>query len=99
MRLIDADKAMKHLSDIAYTETENKNLLSKVIFTSSYIGDRETVDAEPVVHAHWETNYSNNENEVYYSCSKCHYPVNCWARLEGKYCLNCGAKMDEEAQE
>ena len=47
-----------------------------------------------VVHAHWEARTDDSEN-IYWCCSCCGYPTDkWWAR--GNYCLNCGAKMNEE---
>jgi DNA-directed RNA polymerase subunit RPC12/RpoP len=82
MRLIDADAINKYLK-------ENKMKRIMLIDTSP------TVDAVPVVHAHWEV---FNEDENAYECSNCH---DAFILLEGKpeennyqFCPNCGAKMD-----
>ncbi len=68
------------------------------------------VDAELVLHAHWE--YDPNANDCGlggWCCSKCHFkndtlgmrsklmfPLSMIAGT--RYCGNCGAKMDEEVE-
>lgn len=59
----------------------------------------ETVDAEPVKHAHWVERRSNNGN-MHYICSHCGKEVSYpYAKRRWKYCVECGAKMDEELPE
>lgn len=63
-----------------------------------------TVDAVPVVHAHWEDNHESFVPT--YRCSNCGYIRPIIAATPGNenpkqepsnYCCNCGAKMDKEA--
>lgn len=53
------------------------------------IGEALAVDAEPVVHAHWEC-----ECEPYCFCSNCRHKFSLFDRVPR--CPNCGAHMDEE---
>lgn len=56
-------------------------------------------DVKPVVHAHWIELRANNGN-VHYRCSSCGKEVSySYAKKRWKYCIGCGAKMDEEAEE
>ena len=50
-----------------------------------------TVDAEPVKHGHW----IRNDNGTY-SCSECYSWIPDEQHYYARYCLFCGAKMDEE---
>ena len=49
-----------------------------------------TVDAEPVRYGHW----IENDNGTY-SCSECHSWIPNEQHHYARYCLHCGAKMDE----
>lgn len=53
-----------------------------------------TVDAEPVRHGHW----IRNDNGTY-SCSECHSWIPDEQHYYARYCLFCGAKMDEVERE
>lgn len=52
-----------------------------------------TVDAEPVRHGHWV----RNDNGTY-SCSECHSWIPSEQYHYARYCLFCGAKMNEEEE-
>lgn len=52
------------------------------------------VEAEPVVHAHWEF-----LNDYQSRCSRCHSEVFVDHNDEPPYCERCGAHMDEEVAE
>lgn len=56
------------------------------------------IDAEPVVHGHW--NVESDNGSIMFTCSCCGYG---YADIDSvfvdephKYCPECGAKMDEE---
>ena len=53
---------------------------------------------EPVKHSHWIEHRTNSGN-MHYKCSHCGkevaYP---YAKKRWKYCIECGAKMDEEKE-
>ena len=85
MRLIDADELLKDKVSNAYVSRFE-------------IENAPTIDAEPVVHAHWirkrSTPFSGDND---WECSNCGNGC----RLDigyrpKKYCGDCGAKMDEE---
>lgn len=55
---------------------------------------RETIEAEPVRHGHWEI-HQDAVGNTYYECSYCHTT---WWEIKSKddYCSACGARMDGE---
>lgn len=89
MRLIDADELLKDKVSNAYiSRFEIENAL--------------TVDAEPVVHAHWIIQYDLGE-PCGAICSNCECEISydrngLFDTLEARRCSQCGAKMDEEAE-
>lgn len=96
MRLINADdlvKAFEALDQMSgqYAESFTNlagNRSMEIECAKDYIDNAKTIDAVPVVHAHW------NEDECgFYSCSNCGYE---WdeAEYKTKYCPECGAKME-----
>lgn len=60
-----------------------------------------TIDAEPVVHAHWIERITYERGKSDYVCSACNYEKNFYQVLLPfvNYCPHCGAKMDEEAEQ
>ena len=54
------------------------------------ISNLPTIDAEPVRHGHWV----RNDNGTY-SCSECHSWIPSEQHHYARYCLFCGAKMNE----
>ena len=79
MRLIDADYASDAVGFDEFTET---------------LDMMPTVDAKPVVHAHW----IDNGRDKSFTCSNC--KSGCLLNYEADYhksdyCPHCGAKMDE----
>ena len=65
---------------------------AKQIITD-HINSFPTVDAEPVRHGHW----IKNDNGTY-SCSECQSWIPNEQHYYARYCLHCGAKMDEEKE-
>ena len=56
------------------------------------------IEAEPVKHAHWIERRTNN-GSVHYTCSCCGKEVSYpYAKKRWKYCIECGARMDEEIE-
>ena len=60
------------------------------------IAHEETIDADLAVPAHWIERRANNGN-MHYVCSHCGKEVSYpYAKKRWKYCIECGAKMDED---
>lgn len=107
MRAIDADDLIKVFRALAlmrsgqyresYTNADGNRAME--IACAEYIISRQkTIEAEPVKHAHW-IEFRTNTGNVHYKCSHCGkevaYP---YAKKRWKYCIECGAKMDEEME-
>ena len=88
MRLIDADDLRE--------EWLHNGLNEKVYDTNDFldsIDDAPTIEAAPVVHAHWiEREFPLGKN---YECSNCQHIDGKHTAFRGHYCWYCGAKMDE----
>ena len=84
MRLIDADKLIERLKT-------NEELYGYLGIND--IESAPTVEAKPVIHAHWEWKKTPFGKDVPF-CTHCNktgfYTTN--------YCSCCGAKMDEEEE-
>lgn len=97
MRLIDAEALMQKLSRmIDYCKKDTKvNAITALFQVGDAIMDAPTIEAKPVVHAHWEGG----------TCSHCKLPWNYnmtdngddWGYFDPMpdYCCNCGAQMDD----
>lgn len=63
------------------------------------LDEQPTIDAEPIVHAHWRKS-TDDWGCTYYKCSQCsieYILINGTpANNDYLYCSHCGAKMDEE---
>lgn len=57
------------------------------------IKNQRAIEAEPVRHGHW----IRNDNGTY-SCSECQSWIPNEQHYYARYCLYCGAKMDEEKE-
>ena len=100
MRLIDAEAFLKTEIDrcgsapLVGTRTSNNEYLSERLKKAP------TIEAKPVVHAHWVTEQEAEEINRYdltYCCSACgHCDWDCTESEGFEYCPNCGAKMDEK---
>ena len=100
MRLIDAEALLIKLSRmIDYCKKDSKvNGLTALFQVGDAIMDCPTVEAKPVVHAHWFLLDDCANEGVYCSaCTKKVYKTDyANQKLKSKYCPNCGAQMDEE---
>ena len=96
MRLIDADTAIEKFNEAedykGYLKGDPEIILNSI----------PTVDAVPVVHAHWNEIFDYT-GTCYAECSRCGL---LWWIEEGTaeenemfYCPKCGAKMDEVVSE
>jgi len=101
MRLIDADEAKEKMKDMAAYSTRGCLLyLSDVLHK---IDECQTLDAAPVVHAHWVPQHPNNRTGKAYIfvCSNCKkFAIKSrQASIDEMgyvFCPYCGAEMDEE---
>lgn len=82
MRLIDADAVMKKFKSCDWYVPDDE---ARATFT---VDSASTVDAKPVVHAHWI------DSPWRWTCSNCGGGESYWLAEEFKYCPYCGAKMD-----
>lgn len=107
MRPIDADELIKafealELMSGQYAESFTNmagNRSMEIECAKDYIDNAKTIDAVPVVHAHWIERRANNGN-MHYVCSHCGKEVSYpYAKKRWKYCIDCGAKMDEEGKD
>lgn len=102
MRLIDAEALEQDFYD-RYDRKGYRNGKSLIYaawcLLKKLIDNAPTIEAKPVVHAHWFILDDCANEGVYCSaCRKKIYRVN-YANpklVESKYCPNCGAQMDEE---
>lgn len=99
MRPIDADALMNKIKkEITVTEKEGKGIVcSTIVFVLSnlldWIEDAPTIEAKPVVHAHWENEHLNRYGHLCHCCSNCGFSA---SHKDKNWCANCGAQMDEE---
>lgn len=89
MRLIDAVELLKKMlrEGDAYT---NDDIRHGYHNCQILVYDAPTIDAEPVIHGKW----IENDNGTY-SCSKCQSWIPNEQHYYARYCLRCGALMDE----
>lgn len=91
MRLIDADALLEEAWDV-----DCRCGYVQVVDVGS-IEEAPTIEAKPVVHAHWEnwgcqgTVCSNCHGRVLYECDG--------QEEKSKFCPHCSATMDEEVSE
>lgn len=85
MRLIDADKLLKHTIPVRGEYDDSCPFLA---VPTPYINGAPTVDAEIVKHGKWR------KIQNFAQCSECMHEVN-WGSKDflSPYCPNCGAKM------
>ena len=96
MRLIDVDRLLKEFPiRINHYDKENGNFryVLGIEAVMDYVKEMPTVEAEPVRHGHWV----RNDNGTY-SCSECQSWIPNEQHYYARYCLHCGAKMDEEKE-
>lgn len=90
-RAIDADEFMKNF------DKEIENGATDVFdAVENALEETPTIEAEPVKHGKWgETYYHYGEGDFVRDCSECGEPYS----PQTRYCPNCGARMDGEANE
>lgn len=101
MRLIDADKIREVYAPIAPIMVGDDVHYEPIVYMWE-IDNSPTVEAEPVVHAHWFTLDPNKRTGKAYkfACSSCERVVIksrqvSISELGYRFCPHCGAKMDE----
>lgn len=90
-KLIDAEKLEEYKADCCVSLTQWQEGWNNAI--DMIMSETPTVDAEPVRHGHWV----RNDNGTY-SCSECQSWIPNEQHYYARYCLHCGAKMDEEKE-
>lgn len=106
MRLIDADAAIKKLQKYV-TEMESdiyygSNLGIPKDCICEAIEEVPTIEAEPVVHAHWIMEKDYEDGKADYKCSNCEFDDTFFKDIPERFykrCPHCGAKMDKEAKQ
>ena len=90
MRLIDAEALIEEIDKANDKWTIPHNIVVETIFNAS------TVEAKPVVHAHWRGSKFAESMGIYgvVGCSNCDKNGSKYYR----YCPYCGAQMDEVAE-
>ena len=99
-RLIDADALVENIkSEIDDDKEIYPDDKASIMFRAGMktviriVKNQDTVD--PVKHGHW---VFVNDMVSYIKCSECGDNI-CWVNTKRpKYCPNCGAKMDGEAE-
>ena len=103
VRLIDANVLLKTLSDLKYEciNQKQKAACNAVLhdFMPQIINDEPTIEAQPVKHGKWvELPKALNPNELPCQCSNCKHVVSFYYGYpKSKFCDECGAKMDGDA--
>ena len=98
MRLIDAEAFLKTEIDRCGSAPLVGTWTSDNKYLSERLKKAPTIEAKPIVHAHWVTEQEAEEINRYdltYCCSTCgHCDWDCTESEGFEYCPNCGAKMD-----
>lgn len=99
-RLINAVAFEEELEDFSfggisliYDNSHDKMVARHTISEVTYLLDRApTIEAKPVVHAHWEDIGLETKHKFCTKCGGCVTQRESWVY---KYCPCCGAQMDE----
>lgn len=83
-------------ADAVLEQVFKEATIDAITMTECVMEQEPSEDVKPVVHAHWIERRVNNGN-VHCKCSHCGKEVSYpYAKKRWKYCIECGAKMDEE---
>ena len=77
-------------------DTDQTDLLELIM---DNLAEQPTIEAKPIVHAHWEYHGGDDDMELYGFCSHCgkgRLTEDDILRLKPLLCPYCGAQMDEE---
>ena len=95
MRLINADSLKSKMETTVMCGFDN-------YVACGVIDDEPTVEATPIVHAHWieKIDWQSSTGHIHYICSNCGYHIKYKPGSRGdgrghKFCDDCGAMMDE----
>lgn len=91
MGLIDTAAFIEKVKLAEKAGEETKGIYTTVDYLINEYG--ELVEAEPVRHGRWITNFETDEGRSL-RCSKCRMVFWVGHGRDGNYCPNCGAKMD-----
>ena len=99
MRLKDAEALEEKIENLItrFKALGRKQVAEDYNFVLTVLSTAPTIEAKPVVHAHWEkwgcqgTVCSNCHGRVLYECDG--------QEEKSKFCPHCGAQMDEKIDE
>ena len=96
MRLIDAEALYKKVLGRPVTNVDGYGYINH-IRVLEMIDNEPTVEAKPVVHAHWAL-FGKDGTDTDYGCTNCGYTFTTSGSYPQSvhYCPYCGAQMDEE---
>lgn len=104
--LIDREELRKFPIRIDHYDKENGSLdfVLGIETVFEYIEYLTTIEAKPVVHAHWKYYWDCNCDNYSYCCSNCGKDAltkeeTMYDQVLTKFCPYCGAQMDEEVFE
>lgn len=98
MKLINPDEIKFVIAPIAPIRIGEQVYFENVTFKHD-IEQIQRIEAEPVKHAHW-IEFRTNSGNVHYKCSHCGKDVSYpYAKKRWKYCIECGARMDDREGE
>ena len=91
MRLIDADALERDLFDADWMMDSDEHMVEDILRKMP------TIDAVPVVHAHWIKTFNSDGFVSTLRCSECGNSENS-TYVPGNFCWFCGARMDGEEE-
>lgn len=92
-RLFDENSLSENYT-ITYDEKSHNRIVATIPIWADFYIDISTIEAVPVVKAHWHSIYTNNMGVKVGFCSNCGHQK----EVVNNYCGNCGAKMEEGAE-
>lgn len=95
---IERESMIKHL-DILYDRMYAKSpqFYNGFMIARNFVNEFTAADVAPVVHGTWQLRHEGMGH--YWECSVCHTNPCIYVTNETRFCPNCGARMDEEAED